>query len=896
MSNMFYDAGLSVGNYNSLLISWAGENVQNNVQFNAGSSRYTSAAVSSRSHLTGVHSWTITDGGLISAGSNISFVSPTTPAGNYLDQNFITANVSVQNETAITNLTIFLYNGSSLLLQNSSNKSSIFFWNITGLGVGNYSLNASVIDNESLTNQTETRSINLTEGGASPSGPTFVSVWNTENSGATNSSQIKLPLEEGGTYDFMVYWGDGTSSEITSWNDLDATHTYSSPGTYTVNITGTIVDWRFNSAGDVLKLLEIQQWGGLNLGNNGSYFADAENLQITATDILNLTGTTSLYSAFESCLSLSSVPNMNNWNTSKVTDMNDMFNEATSFNQNINSWDTSSVIYMAAMFYAATSFNQPLNNWDTSSVTNMYGMFNGALFFNQPLNNWNTSSVIHMEEMFLGAVNFNQNVSMWDIHNVINMTDMFDNSHLSTTNYDSLLMLWAAENVKDNVFFHAGLSTKYTAVAVSSRAHLTDVHHWVITDGGTDLIHLTYNSVINNLTGAGYNDLFSINVTDETALHPNGMYIFSTNNTGQWLNNTAVNFTSTPQWANVTKTLNSSVGMVVGYRWYFNDSSGNTNSTPVYILTITDATPPTVQIILPDDGATYTSSTISLNITLNEAGSCIYNIDYGTNYTLTANGANTSFTGSSASLSNGNYVLYAYCNDSAGNNASSSSSFTIYVHHGKGGGGGHKDETGENLVTNEIPNAINEIPPVEQITEDFWEKTLPIDETHLNTGVTQEYSRKSRVKVKMNSLNVCFLSPEEHSVGITYLTSNTATIGISSTPQEKTLNVGEEWKVEVNGDAFYDFYIKLNSIINNKANLTIKTINEPTLNLETTGNVISSGNENANTVGKQTTSNKNPSNLRLLTIVLIAALVLVILMIFLLHEKEKERQAYYSSY
>ena len=39
------------------------------------------------------------------------------------------------------------------------------------------------------------------------------------------------------------------------------------------------------------------------------------------------------------------------------------------------------------MFAKATAFNQPLNNWDTSKVTNMHGMFEFAEAFNQPLNN-----------------------------------------------------------------------------------------------------------------------------------------------------------------------------------------------------------------------------------------------------------------------------------------------------------------------------------------------------------------------------------------------------------------------------------------------------------------------------------------------------------------------------
>lgn len=82
---------------------------------------------------------------------------------------------------------------------------------------------------------------------------------------------------------------------------------------------------------------------------------------------------------------------------------------------------------------------------------------------------------------------------------------------------------------------------------------------------------------------------FSIYIEDDSSLVSNGtynsgMYIFSTNNTGVWVNDSAVNFTTTPSWANVTKILNETAGMTVGYMWYFNDTSFNTNSTPIYKL------------------------------------------------------------------------------------------------------------------------------------------------------------------------------------------------------------------------------------------------------------------------------------------------------------------------
>ena len=127
--------------------------------------------------------------------------------------------------------------------------------------------------------------------------------------------------------------------------------------------------------------------------------------------------------------------------------------------------------------------------------------------------------------------------------------------------------------------------------------------NWYIDDGNDypklgweypDTTPPTYSNNQTNSTFAGQSALFSIQWNDNSDLPPNGQYIFSTNNSGTWANDSAVNFTTTPSWANVTKILNDTVGIVVGYRWYATDNSGNMNASEIFILNTTrDTTPPT---------------------------------------------------------------------------------------------------------------------------------------------------------------------------------------------------------------------------------------------------------------------------------------------------------------
>ena len=110
------------------------------------------------------------------------------------------------------------------------------------------------------------------------------------------------------------------------------------------------------------------------------------------------------------------------WNTSEVTDMSCLFKgfnfdncEYTvmrNFNEDITKWDTSKVTNMKHMFDDAYKFNQPIGEWDTSKVTNMSNMFRKAFSFNQPIGEWDTSKVTNMSYMF-DATNFNLENAPW---------------------------------------------------------------------------------------------------------------------------------------------------------------------------------------------------------------------------------------------------------------------------------------------------------------------------------------------------------------------------------------------------------------------------------------------------------------------------------------------------
>ena len=97
---------------------------------------------------------------------------------------------------------------------------------------------------------------------------------------------------------------------------------------------------------------------------------------------------------------------MENWDTSLVTNMNFAFNNNANFNGDISGWDTSAVTAMVAMFNRASAFNQDISQWKTSNVATMEAMFDGAVAFDQEIRGWDVSKVTNFINMFNWATAF----------------------------------------------------------------------------------------------------------------------------------------------------------------------------------------------------------------------------------------------------------------------------------------------------------------------------------------------------------------------------------------------------------------------------------------------------------------------------------------------------------
>ena len=184
--------------------------------------------------------------------------------------------------------------------------------------------------------------------------------------------------------------------------------------------------------------LDLSNFNTSHVTNMNDMFVNMHNL--TSLDLSNFdtSQVTDMGDMFFYASSLTNL-NLSSFNTSKVTNMGSMFNNASSLTSlNLSNFDTSKVADMSAMFYNMsnlTSLN--LSNFNTSKVTDMHSMFSSmSSLTSLNLSNFDTSKVTDMRAMFAGLPNLaTLNLSSFDTSNVTNMSGMFyEASNLSVLN------------------------------------------------------------------------------------------------------------------------------------------------------------------------------------------------------------------------------------------------------------------------------------------------------------------------------------------------------------------------------------------------------------------------------------------------------------------------------
>jgi len=292
--------------------------------------------------------------------------------------------------------------------------------------------------------------------------------------------------------------------------------------------------------------------------------------------------------------------------------------------------------------------------------------------------------------------------------------------------------------------------------------------------------------------------------------------------------------------------------------YYFNatinDTYGNSNSTSTRTITL-DTTSPVITLISPADSTSSTTSAynFTFNVTdTNTISNCSLIFDGSIINTLTSankTGGTNGMYNSSLGITTHSWSIN--CTDIAGNTGNSSARTLI------------------------VTAAATSSTSYSSVILSFWVSTQLLSNDQFSQGYSKELMAKHRLTFKINNT--------EHGVGVISLTATTATINVSSKPQQVVFSIGNEKKFEVTNDTYYDVLVKLNGIANNKANVTIKSIHD----LMTAEEQEQQQENGDNAAAGEETSQTSYNILKDVWFWVIAAVIVIFLIVFFLVYRKK---------
>jgi surface protein len=132
---------------------------------------------------------------------------------------------------------------------------------------------------------------------------------------------------------------------------------------------------------------------------------------------------------FKYCEGLKTVGKLDNWNTSNVLYMSNLFylDENLEDVGDLSNWDVSEVRRMDSMFEGTTKLKSigDISGWNTSNVSSMTAVFKNSGINDLNVDNWDTSNVLIISSMFFNCATPEFNLSNWNLSRCISMSYMF---------------------------------------------------------------------------------------------------------------------------------------------------------------------------------------------------------------------------------------------------------------------------------------------------------------------------------------------------------------------------------------------------------------------------------------------------------------------------------------
>lgn len=413
-----------------------------------------------------------------------------------------------------------------------------------------------------------------------------------------------------------------------------------------------------------------------------------------------------------------------------------------------------------------------------------------------------------------------------------NVTILY-NTTGAAANGTALLTIWNTtvdqafwENASVNI---AGLpdgnqSYNFTVKADNwtDHAYLVVAVRNITIDNTPPAVNFSGAGISSALSNGNYSGALVINASaGDVLMGLSSIYLNITNSTGD------VNFTSAS--SSVASFYNISI-VTTGFpdgkyniTIWANDTLNNLNNTEKIQITIDNTAPTGTVACTPAN--VQAGNTVTCTCSPSDALAGI-------------NATATSITATPSTSNTGTQTSTCSFADLAGNTGSASGTYVVELGSSSSSSGSSGSSTTSTFSYSKT---------IPQTSQDFSEVKIIETSTFSGGGL----GARERVKIKIND--------EEHHIGVKQLTTEKATIEIASDPIEVELAVGDDAKVDVDADSFYDIYVKLNGIVSNKADITIEYLHEAlpegtSGSVETSGEVVGEGSSGAQGATPESTS------------------------------------------
>ena len=221
-------------------------------------------------------------------------------------------------------------------------------------------------------------------------------------------------------------WYKGTTAKNTI-TEISLVDSYTSTGSETES-------WDASSAGNGSVMAYIDGTKLILAGNGcGKIFANADSSYAFGGNTSSIRFS-----------SLTTVTGMELFDTSRVTDMNNMFGACSKLTSlDVSNFNTSNVTDMHNMFNRCEGLTSlACSNWNTANVTDMHNMFGAcSKLTSLDVSNFNTANVTDMRNMFYGCSKLTTIYASdrWSTANVTSSSNMFNfcSSLVGAISYDS---------------------------------------------------------------------------------------------------------------------------------------------------------------------------------------------------------------------------------------------------------------------------------------------------------------------------------------------------------------------------------------------------------------------------------------------------------------------------